>query len=111
MSLFFSCTVLNSVGRRQKALRSSCVGYLATRSGRLLYKASRCTGMGSGKFHTTARARALPNGWQPWLFIATRMMAPVGSVFQFLPSALVFSSSVSSSHQPSFFSSRWSNSG
>ena len=36
MSLFLSCTVLNSVGRRQKAFLSSCVGYLATRSGRLL---------------------------------------------------------------------------
>ena len=35
MSLFFSCTVLYSVGRRQKAFLSSCVGYLATRSGRV----------------------------------------------------------------------------
>src|SRR5258705_3733869 len=30
----FCCTVLSSVGRRQKAFLSSCVGYLATRSGR-----------------------------------------------------------------------------
>ena len=60
--------------------------------------------MPSGKFQTTARAFALPNGWQP-CFIATRWMPPDRSVFQFLPSAAFFSSSVSSSHQPSFFSS------
>ena len=67
--------------------------------------------MPSGKFHTTARAFALPNGWQPWFFIATRMIPPDMSVFQFLPSAAFFSASVSSSHQPSFFRSTWSNSG
>src|SRR5947207_15359048 len=54
------CTVLNSVGRRQKAFLSSCVGYLATRSGRGEYSGSRCCGTPSGKFHTTARAFALP---------------------------------------------------
>ena len=45
--------VLYSVGRRQNAFLSSCVGYLATSSGRLLYSGSRCCGTGSGKFHTT----------------------------------------------------------
>ena len=108
---FFSCTVLNSVGKRQKAFLSSCVGYLATRSGRVPYSGSRCCGMLSGKFHTMARALPLPKGRQPWFFITTRMMAPVGSVFQFLPSALACSSGVSSPHQPSFFISTWSNSG
>src|SRR5690242_5546672 len=34
MSLFLSCTLLYSVGRRQKVFLSSCVGYFATRSGR-----------------------------------------------------------------------------
>ena len=68
-------------------------------------------GCASGKFQTTARALALPNGWQPWFFIEHADMPPERSVFQFLPSAAFFSSSVSSSHQPSFFSSTWSNSG
>src|SRR6266699_2121368 len=56
------CTVLYSVGSRQKAFLSSCVGYFATMSGRGEYKGSRCCGMPSGKFHTMARALALPNG-------------------------------------------------
>ncbi|MDT4871985.1 hypothetical protein FQZ97_1071480 [compost metagenome] len=80
-------------------------------SARVEYSGSRCCGIGSGKFHTTARALALPNGWQPWFFSTTRWMPPDRSVFQFLPSALAFSASVRSSHQPSFFSSTWSNSG
>src|SRR5215470_8785153 len=109
-STFFCCTDLYSVGRRQNAFLSSWVGYLATRSGRGEYKGSRCCGIPSGKFHTTARALALPKGWQP-CFIATRWMPPERSVFQFLPSAAFFSASVRSSHQPSFFSSTWSNSG
>src|SRR3984893_13093318 len=98
------CTVLKRVGRRQNAFLSSCVGYLATMSGRGEYKGSRCCGMLSGKFQTMARALALPKGWQP-SFIATRWMPPERSVFQFLPSAAFFSASVRSSHQPSFFSS------
>jgi len=65
MFLFFSCTDLNSVGRRQNAFLSSCVGYLSTMSGRGEYSGSRCSGMASGKFHTTARALAFPKGWQP----------------------------------------------
>src|SRR6267154_4851028 len=111
MSLFFSWIDLYSVGRRQNAFLSSWVGYLSTRSARMPYSGSRCCGMPSGKFHTIARALALPNGWQPWFFITTRWMPPARSVFQFLPSASFFSSSVSSSHQPSFFTSTWSNSG
>ena len=110
-AMFLSCTVLYSVGKRQKAFLSSCVGYLAIMSGRVPYSGSRCCGIGSGKFHTTARALALPKGWQPCTFMATRMMPPEGSVFQFLPSAAFFSASVRSSHQPSFLSSTWSNSG
>ena len=51
------------------------------------------------------------NGGNNPFFMVTRMMPPEVSVFQFLPSAFFFSSSVSSSHQPSFFSSTWSNSG
>src|SRR5687767_10217364 len=104
------CTELNSVGRRQNTLTSSCVGYFSTRSGRGLNSGSRCCGTGSGKFHTTARALALPNGWQP-CFSATRWMPPERSLAQVLPSASFFSSSLSSSHQPSFFSSTWSNCG
>src|SRR5436853_3814681 len=103
-STFFCCTDLYSVGSRQKAFLSSCVGYLATRSGRGEYSGSRCCGMPSGKFQTIARALALPNGWQPCLSV-TRWIPPERSVFQFLPSAAFFSSSVRSSHQPSFFSS------
>src|SRR5207248_6512488 len=103
------CTLLYSVGKRQNAFLSSCVGYFATRSGRGEYSGSRCSGTPSGKFHTTARAFALPHGWQP-CFIATRWMPPERSVFQFLPSAAFFSPSVRSSHQPSFFNSTWSNS-
>src|SRR5882672_5072659 len=103
-SLFFCCTLLNSVGRRHNTLTSSCVGHLSTRSARGENSGSRCRGTPSGKFHTTARALALPNGWQP-CFIATRWMPPDRSVFQFLPSASAFSSAVRSSHQPSFFSS------
>lgn len=99
------CSDLYSVGNRQNAILSSCVGYFATMSGRVEYSGSRCCGIGSGKFHTTARALALPKGWQPWFFITTRWMPPDKSVFQFLPSAFCFSASVSSSHQPSFFSS------
>src|SRR5260221_10362558 len=38
----FTCTDLNSVGRRQKVLTSSCVGYFSTRSGRGEYSGSRC---------------------------------------------------------------------
>src|SRR5574339_473206 len=106
----FCCTVLNSVGSRHSVFTSSCVGHLATMSGRGEYSGSRCSGTPSGKFHTTARALALPNGEQP-CFMATRWMPPERSVFQFLPSASLFSSAVSSSHQPSFFSSTWSNSG
>src|SRR5438477_1139571 len=109
-STFFCCTDLYSVGSRQKAFLSSCVGYLATRSGRGEYSGSRCCGMPSGKFHTIARALALPNGWQP-CFIATRWMPPEVSFAQVLPSATFFSSSVSSSHQPSFFRKTWSNCG
>src|SRR3954463_13057735 len=109
-STFLSCTDLYSVGMRQKAFLSSWVGYLATMSGRVPYSGSRCLGTGSGKFHTSARALALPNGSQP-CFIETRWMPPERSVFQFLPSACFFSSSESSSHQPSFLSSTWSNSG
>src|SRR5713226_8447883 len=104
----FCCTDLNSVGRRQKTFTSSCVGYFSTRSGRGEYSGSRCCGIGSGKFHTTARALALPNGWQPCLS-ATRWMPPERSLAQVLPSASFFSSSESSSHHPSFFSSTWSN--
>src|SRR5438094_389093 len=106
----FCCTDLKSVGRRQKVLTSSCVGYFSTRSGRGEYSGSRCCGMPSGKFQTTARALALPNGWQP-CFIATRWMPPEVSFAQVLPSATFFSSSVSSSHQPSFFRKTWSNCG
>src|SRR5437764_7371154 len=109
-STFFCCTDLYSVGSRQNAFLSSWVGYLATRSGRGEYSGSRCCGMPSGKFQTIARAFALPKGWQP-CFSVTRWMPPERSVFQFLPSAAFFSSSVSSSHQPSFFMSTWSNSG
>ncbi|CPO21968.1 Uncharacterised protein [Bordetella pertussis] len=32
---FFCCKEVYSVGRRQNVLRSLCVGYLATRSGRV----------------------------------------------------------------------------
>src|SRR5467141_1250609 len=111
MFLFLSCTDLYSVGSRQKTFTSSWVGYLSTRSARMPYSGSRCCGMPSGKFHTIARALALPNGWQPWFFLTTRWMPPERSVAQLLPSASFFSSSVSSSHQPSFFTSTWSNSG
>src|SRR3990172_8312604 len=52
MFLFFSCTDLYTVGRRQNAFLSSCVGYLSTMSGRGEYSGSRCSGMASGKFHT-----------------------------------------------------------
>src|SRR4029077_11780746 len=38
---FFSCTDLYSVGSRQNAFLSSCVGYLATRSERGEYSGSR----------------------------------------------------------------------
>src|SRR5580765_8855930 len=104
------CTDLKRVGSRQNTFTSSWVGYFSTRSGRGLKSASRCCGMASGKFHTTARALALPNGWQP-CFIATRWMPPEVSFAQVLPSAIGFSASVSSSHQPSFLSSTWSNCG
>src|SRR5262250_2700717 len=93
-STFFCCTDLYSVGRRQNAFLSSWVGYLATRSGRGEYKGSLCCGIPSGKFHTTARALALPKGWQP-CFIATRWMPPEMSVDQLLPSASFFSASLS----------------
>src|SRR5690349_5653062 len=106
----WSCIDLNSVGRRQKTLTSSWVGYFCTRSGRGLKSGSRCCGIASGQFHTTARALALPKGEQP-CFIATRWMPPERSFAQVLPSASFFSSSVSSSHHPSFFSSTWSNCG
>src|SRR5689334_16211241 len=109
-STFFCCTDLNNVGNRQNALLSSCVGYLATRSGRGEYNGSRCCGMPSGKFQTIARALALPQKCTP-CFIVTRWMPPERSVFQFLPSAAFFSASVSSSHHPSFFIKTWSNSG
>src|SRR5215472_1026111 len=109
-STFFCCTDLYSVGSRQNAFLSSCVGYLATKSGRGEYRGSRCCGIPSGKFQTTARALALPHGCTP-CFIVTRWIPPERSVFQFLPSAAFFSASVSSSHQPSFFISTWSNSG
>src|SRR5439155_3710605 len=104
------CTDLYSVGSRQNTFTSSWVGYFSTRSGRGEYSGSRCCGMPSGKFQTTARALALPNGWQP-CFIATRWMPPEVSFAQVLPSATFFSSSVSSSHQPSFFRKTWSNCG
>src|SRR5688500_7368942 len=100
----FCCTDLKSTGMRQRFFWSSCVGHLATWSGLGEYSGSRCSGTPSGKFHTTARALALPNGEQP-CFIETRWMPPERSVFQFLPSASFFSSAVSSSHQPSFFRS------
>jgi len=45
---------------------------------------------GSGKFHTTQRALALPNGAQPCL-MATRWMPPERSVFQFVFSPAIFS--------------------
>src|SRR5260221_3288363 len=109
--LYLSCTDLNSVGRRQSTLTSSWVGYFSIRSGRVLYSGSRGCGVPSGKVHTTARALALPHGWPPWVFMATRVMPLERSVAQVLPSASFFSSSVSSSHQPSFFSSTWSNCG
>src|SRR4051795_4143755 len=101
-STFFCWTLLYSVGSRQKAFLSSCVGYFATRSGLGEYSGSRCCGTPSGKFQTTARAFALPHGCAP-CFIVTRWMPPDRSVFQFLPSASFFSASVSSSHHPSFF--------
>src|SRR6476646_6238384 len=101
---FASCTDLKSVGKRQNVFLSSCVGYLATRSGRGEYSGSRCWGIPSGKFHTMARALALPQKCAP-CFIVTRWMPPDRSVFQFLPSAAFFSASVNSSHQPSFFNS------
>src|SRR6185369_10030634 len=107
----FCCTVLYSVGRRQNAFLSSWLGYFATRSGRGLYSGSRCCGTPSGKFHTTARARALPQKCTLWFTMHTRWMPPERSVFQFLPSAAACSSGVSSLHQPSFFMSTWSNSG
>src|SRR5690242_20043845 len=107
---FFCCTDLYRVGSRQNAFLSSWVGYFSTRSGRGEYSGSRCCGMPSGKFHTIARALALPQKWTP-CNIVTRWMPPDRSVFQFLPSAAFFSASVSSSHQPSFFISTWSNSG
>src|SRR3569833_3431928 len=75
VSMFFCCTVLYSVGRRQNAFLSSCVGYFAARSGRVTYSNSRCSGTGSGKFHTTAHTLALPKGWQP-CFIATHKKPP-----------------------------------
>src|SRR5438105_7221175 len=78
---FASWTDLYSVGKRQNAFLSSCVGYFATRSGRGEYSGSRCSGTPSGKFHTTARAFALPHGWQP-CFIATRWLPPERPVFQ-----------------------------
>src|SRR5512134_1762833 len=106
----FCCTDLNIVGRRHSTFTSSWVGYFSTRSGRGLYSGSRCCGMPSGKFHTTARALALPNALQP-CFIATRWIPPERSWLQGLPSASFFSSSVSSSHQPSFFSNTWSKGG
>src|SRR5438105_7063861 len=56
------CTDLYKVGRRQNAFLSSCEGYFSTRSARVLNNGSRCSGTPSGKFHTTARAFALPNG-------------------------------------------------
>src|ERR687892_166682 len=66
-----------------------------------------CTDLKSvGSLQTTARALALPNGVQP-CFIATRWMPPERSFAQVLPSASFFSASVSSSHQPSFFSKTW----
>src|SRR5437773_4302244 len=99
-STFFCWTLLYSVGNRQNAFLSSCVGYFATRSGRGEYNGSRCCGMPSGKFHTMARALALPQGCTP-RFIVTRCMPPDRSVFQFLPSAAFFSASVKSSHHPS----------
>src|SRR3954470_2325038 len=104
------CTDLNSVGSRHSTLTSSCVGYFATRSALGLKSGSRCCGIASGQFHTTARALALPKGLQP-CFIATRWMPPEVSFAQVLPSASFFSTSLSSSHQPSFFSSTWSNCG
>src|SRR3954465_12765648 len=104
------CTDLKRVGSRQNTFTSSWVGYFSTRSGRGLKSASRCCGMASGKFHTTARALALPKGMQP-CFIATRWMPPEVSFAQVLPSASFFSASLSSSHHPSFFSSTWSNCG
>src|SRR5437764_2134655 len=106
----FCCTALKRVGRRHNTFTSSCVGYFSTRSGGGEYSGSRCCGIGSGKFHTTARAFALPKGQQP-CSIATRWMPPERSFAQVLPSASFFSSSVSSSHQPSFFKSTWSNCG
>src|SRR6267143_2028854 len=109
-SLYFCCTLLKSVGSRHSTLTSSCVGHLSISSAFGANSGSRCSGTPSGKFHTTARAFALPDGWQP-CFIATRWMPPEWSVFPFLPSASAFSSAVRSYHQPSFFSSTWSNSG
>src|SRR6266513_2352966 len=109
-AIAFCCTVLNNVGSRHSVLTSSWVGHFATMSGLGEYSGSRCSGTPSGKFQTTARALALPKGEQP-CFIDTRWMPPERSVFQFLPSASFFSASVRSSHQPSFFSSTWSNSG
>src|SRR5450755_1129796 len=81
LEMLSCCTALKSVGRRQNAFLSSCVGYLATISGRGEYNGSRCCGMPSGKFQTMARAFALPKGWQP-CFIATRWMPPDRWVFQ-----------------------------
>src|SRR6185295_6712162 len=104
------CSDLNRVGNLHSTLTSSWVGYFSTSSGFGLNSGSRCCGIASGQFHTTARALALPKGVQP-CFIATRWMPPERSFAQVLPSAAAFSSSLSSSHQPSFFSSTWSNCG
>src|SRR5262249_37846976 len=44
----------------RNCLASGKVGYLATRSGRDVKITSRCTGMGSARFHAIVRAFALP---------------------------------------------------
>ena len=64
--LHASCTA--SAGARRPSCRRASGTW---RPGRAAceYSGSRCCGTGSGKFQTTARALALPNGWQPWFFI------------------------------------------
>ena len=49
--------------------------------------------------------------WNEYTYALVLVNGTSRSVFQFLPSAAFFSASVSSSHQPSFFISTWSNSG
>jgi hypothetical protein len=75
MSLFWSCTTCTaSAGARSLLVVVRRV--LGDQVGHGRVQRLAVQRHGSGKFHTTARALALPNGWQPCTFIATRMMPP-----------------------------------